>query len=97
MKGFKTLWMGEYILYRDNIIKALLKAIGGEEYDEKHVHAIFMSMKIDSFGAGVEKYLLSNLWPLDDKFMTYSYAASDKTVMGIKVLRSKIDMVQFEF
>jgi hypothetical protein len=54
-------------------------------------------MKIDSFGAGMEKYLLSNKWPLDDKFMTYSYAASDKTVMGIKFLRSKIDMVQFEF
>ena len=55
LKGFKILWMGEYILYRDNIIKALLKAIGGEEYDEKHVHDIFMTMKIDSFGAGVEK------------------------------------------
>jgi len=76
--------LGEYILYRDNIIKALLKAIGSEEYDEKYVHDIFMPMKTDSFGEDSEKYLLSNLWLLDDKFMTYSYAASDKTVNHIK-------------
>ena len=76
--------LGEYILYRDNIIKALLKAVGGEEYDEKYVHDIFMPMKTDSFGEDMEKHLLSNLWLLDDKFMTYSYAASDKTVMHIK-------------
>lgn len=30
-----------------------------------------------------DKYLLSNLWLLDDKFMTYTYAASDTTVKKI--------------
>lgn len=76
--------LGEYILYRDNIIKALLKSISDASYDEKYIHDIFMPMKTDAFAYNDEKHLLSNLWLIDDKFMTYSYAASDKTINQIK-------------
>lgn len=76
--------LGEYILYRDNIIKALLRATENEEYKEKYIHDIFMPMKSESFKFDDNKQLLSNLWLIDDKFMTYSYAASDKTVIQIK-------------
>lgn len=76
--------LGEYILYRDNIIKALSKSVADDSYNEKYIHDIFMPMKTDAFGYSDEKHLLSNLWLIDDKFMTYSYAASDKTINQIK-------------
>ena len=75
--------LGEYILYRDNIIKALQKSLNQPSYNEKYVHDIFMPMKTDSEENDNEKHLLSNLWLIDDKFMTYSYAASDKTINHI--------------
>ena len=43
-----------------------------------------MPMHTSSFSSNEEKHFLSNLWILDDKFMTYSYAASDETVEAIK-------------
>ena len=43
-----------------------------------------MPMKTATVSSDEDKYLLSNLWLLDDKFMTYSYAASDKTIEAIK-------------
>lgn len=76
--------LGEYILYRDNITKALSKAVEELSYDEKYIHDIFMPMKTQSGISDEQKHLLSNLWLIDDKFMTYSYAASDTTIQKIK-------------
>lgn len=76
--------MGEYILYRDSIIKALDSAILDPSKKEKFIHDIFMPMRTSTFSADENKHLLSNLWLLDDKFMTYSYAASDETIEAIK-------------
>ena len=76
--------LGEYILYRNSIIKALECAISDESKKEKFIHDIFMPMHTSSFSSNEEKHFLSNLWILDDKFMTYSYAASDETVEAIK-------------
>lgn len=76
--------LGEYILYRDSIIKALDEAITNVSKKEKFIHDIFMPMRTTTFSFNEEKHLLSNLWLLDDKFMTYSYAASDETIEAIK-------------
>ena len=76
--------LGEYIYYRENIIKALKLAIEENKENEKFYHDIFMPMKTSSSEEDDNKHLLSNIWLLDDKFMTYSYAASDKTVNQIK-------------
>lgn len=76
--------LGEYILYRNSIIKALESAILDQSRKEKFIHEIFMPMRTTTFSADQDKHLLSNLWLLDDKFMTYSYAASDTAVEAIK-------------
>ncbi len=76
--------LGEYILYRDSIIKALENAIADPTQKEKFIHDIFMPMRTTSFSSDEDKHLLNNLWLLDDKFMTYSYAASDETIEAIK-------------
>lgn len=82
--------LGEYMFYRKNIIDALNSAIKDPEKKEEYIHNIFMPMKTDADnGAGGnpaenERQYLSNLWLLDDKFMTYSYAASDKTINQIR-------------
>ena len=77
--------LGEYILYRENIIRALSLSLDNDAYIEKYIHDIFMPMKTEAFDYDSDKHLLSNLWLIDDKFMTYSYAASDKTINQIKV------------
>ncbi len=76
--------LGEYIYYRNSIIKALESAIIDPAKKENFIHNIFMPMRTTSHSTADEKHLLSNLWLLDDKFMTYSYAASDETVDAIK-------------
>lgn len=77
--------LGEYVLYRENIIRALQHALGDSSYDEAYIHNIFMPMQTQLEAGDAEKHLLSNLWLIDDKFMTYSYAASDVSVERIKV------------
>lgn len=74
--------LGEYILYRNNIITALKKSLNDEMLKESFFHDIFMTMKTSSNNNN-GSYLLNNLWLLDDKFMGYSYAASDKTFKQI--------------
>ena len=76
--------LGEYILYRESIIKALEEAISDTEKKEKFIHDIFMPMRTVSHEEDKDKCYLSNFWLLDDKFMTYSYAASDMAVEAIK-------------
>ena len=76
--------LGEYILYRENIIKALGEADLDDDKKEKFIHDIFMPQRtvIDNTD-GTADYSLTNLWLLDDKFMTYSNAFSDVTIKTI--------------
>lgn len=79
--------LGEYILYRQQIIDALNKALEDKEKKEKYIHDLIMPMKSasdDRADSIVEKGYATNLWLLDDKYMTYFYAASDKTVKQIE-------------
>lgn len=78
--------LGEYILYRQQIIDALNKALEDKEKKEKYIHDLIMPMKSasdDHADSIVEKGYATNLWLLDDRYMTYSFAASDKTIKRI--------------
>ena len=74
--------LGEYIVYRDTIIKALAKTMNAEAR-EKVFHDMFMPMKTSNSNDSINDRLLSNLWLLDDKYMTYLYASSDKSYKQI--------------
>lgn len=76
--------LGEYILFRENLIIALDKSLSDPTKYESFIHNIFMPMRTSSFAVDENKHLLCNLWLLDDKFMTYSYAASDEAIAAIK-------------
>ena len=73
--------LGEYIQYRKSIIQALENSLNDENKKEEYVHKIFMPKGMTA--TKDSDYLLNNLWLLDDKFMTYSYAASDVTIKKI--------------
>lgn len=75
--------LGEYILYRENIIKALEKAIKDKNKKEEFIHNIFMPKGKTAFNDTHNQHDLSNMWLLDDKFMTFTYAASDATIDNI--------------
>ncbi len=77
--------LGEYILYRQQIIEGLKKALNDKDKKEEYIHNIIMQMKIiinDEIDES-DKHFFTNFWLFDDKFMTYSYAASDKTMKKI--------------
>lgn len=74
--------LGEYIVYRNTIIKALAKATHSDS-KEKVFHNMFMPMRTSNSNESPNDRLLSNLWLLDDKYMTYLYASSDKSYKQI--------------
>ncbi|MEO1923054.1 MAG: hypothetical protein ABGX25_00895, partial [Nautiliaceae bacterium] len=77
--------LADYIGYRQTIIEMLLEIYDDSvnkkiKIDEKDIHNLFMPMgktnKDLSFHA-------NNIWIFDDKFMSYTYAASDKQIAKI--------------
>lgn len=75
--------LAEYIVYRKQIITALRKMNDDNERKESILHNLFMKMRTESGNENRAVYD-NNLWLLDDKYMTYVYAASDLTVEKIK-------------
>lgn len=69
-----TLDLAQYIHFRQQIIEALKELNDRQETQEELFHNMFVQKKFTGVGGAV---LDSNLWLLDDKFMTYSYVASD--------------------
>lgn len=69
-----------YINDRVIIIDKLKKMIDKKEKVEKIIHDLFMKQytKEDYYSLG-----RNNLWLLDDRFTTYSYAASDKRIKDV--------------
>lgn len=72
--------LAEYILYRQKIIEILKKLNADNSKVEKFLHNLFMKRFTDSSGTN---YKDCNLWLIDDKYMSYLYAASDKTIKNI--------------
>ena len=74
--------LADYIGYRQTIIDMLLEIYNETQLDsgrfnEKDIHDLFMPMSQTSDTSF--KYA-NNIWIFDDKFMSYNYAASDKTI-----------------
>lgn len=69
----------EYIIYRSKILRALSSETLARKKEE-YLHDIFMPRKATSEG---NDYYNTNLWLIDDKFMSYVYASSDISILGI--------------
>lgn len=69
--------LGEYVLYRDAIIRALQAAIIDPTKNENFIHDIFMPKRTITDSQNENNYFATNLWLFDDKFMTYTHALSD--------------------
>lgn len=69
----------EYIVYRSKILKAL-STESLQDKKEKYLHDIFMPRKASSQN---NDYLETNLWIMDDKFMSFVYASSDLSFLKI--------------
>ncbi len=76
--------LAEYFLYREQIIKGLQQLLLIKNYKEEALHNLFMNMG-DISNNESESYSKydSNLWILDDKFLSYSCAFSDKQIKQI--------------
>jgi hypothetical protein len=92
-----------YINDRVHVIERLKKLVDDKERVEKIIHDLFMTKytKEDYFTVGK-----NNLWLLDDRFTTFSYAASDRKIgkilgdlnessEGIEILDDKPDLSLF--
>lgn len=69
-----------YINDRVLVIERLKKLIDRQERVEEIIHNLFMEMRTDDDYYAVGK---NNLWLLDDRYTTYSYAASDKRIREV--------------
>lgn len=69
-----------YINDRVLVIDRLKKLIDKKERVEEIIHNLFMEMRTDDDYYAVGK---NNLWLLDDRYTTYSYAASDKRIREV--------------
>jgi len=77
--------LADYIGYRQTIIEMLLEIYNDSvnkkiKINEKDIHNLFMPMGKTNNDLS---FHANNIWIFDDKFMSYTYAASDKTVAKI--------------
>lgn len=75
--------LGEYIVFRETLIMGLQKLSDRKEKYESLLHDIFMKRRTDSDDNNHSVYD-NNIWLLDDKFMSYVFAVSDKQIKTIK-------------
>jgi hypothetical protein len=69
-----------YINDRAMVLERLRKLVDKKERVEKVIHNLFMERYSDSDYFSIGR---NNLWLLDDRFTTYSYAASDKRIKDV--------------
>lgn len=79
--------LADYIGYRQTIVDMLLEIYDetqedSSRFDEKDIHTLFMPMATTS---KTTFNYANNVWIFDDKFMSYNYAASDKTIAQIVI------------
>ncbi len=72
--------LGEYICYRQVLAEALADIAKSRDSVESDLHRLFMRMQSSTRGKGGGLSPLCDLWLLDDRFMTYAYAASDTSL-----------------
>lgn len=82
--------LGRYIAYRQQMINHLLQLEANLSTSEGELHDVFIeylnSTKKQSHNKNqtFDKYIDTNLWILDDKFMFYKNVFSDESIKGIK-------------
>lgn len=69
-----------YVYDRVQVIERLKTLIDKKERVESVIHNLFMEMRTEDNYYAVGK---NNLWLLDDRYTTYSYAASDKRIREV--------------
>jgi hypothetical protein len=69
-----------YINDRAQVLERLIKLVDKKERVEEIIHNLFMEMKSDDDYFCIGK---NNLWLIDDRFTSYSYAASDKRIKDV--------------
>jgi hypothetical protein len=72
-----------YIQDRILVIERFKNMINDKERVEKKIHDLFMQQRTDSHEYNYGSVGKNNLWLLDDRFTSYSYAASDKRVSEV--------------
>lgn len=77
--------LAKYIMYREQVLTALRQVIDDNETNESLLHNLFMKMGSSSEKEGNKNILYdSNLWLLDDKFLSYFSAFSDTKIKEMK-------------
>jgi hypothetical protein len=69
-----------YIFDRAQVLERLQKLVDKKERVEKIIHNLFMERNSEADYYCIGK---NNLWLIDDRFTTYSYAASDKRIKDV--------------
>ncbi|MDR3307065.1 MAG: ATP-binding protein [Endomicrobium sp.] len=84
--------LAQYFYYRQNVINALNKLNKDKNKKEKLLHNLFMSMGTVSDKADTESSIYNtNIWLLDDKYMSYTKMFSDIKIKTIKEHIAKND------
>lgn len=73
--------LAEYVLFRQSIIDSFKKIIGNKFVEEKVLHNLILQQGYESESFNLYN---NNIWMLDDKFTTFNYIASDKSIKAIK-------------
>lgn len=73
--------LAEYVLFRQSIIDSFKKIIGNKVVEEKVLHNLILQQGFESESFNLYN---NNIWMLDDKFTTFNYIASDKSIKAIK-------------
>ena len=89
-KDFQLRELGRYIAYRQQIIEKLKQLNDDNEKIEELFHKLFMDLSTDFNNQDNKEYhYKQNMWLLDDKFMSFSYIASNKTFNQISNILNK--------
>ena len=82
--------LGRYIAYRQQIIERLKQLNDDNEKIEELFHKLFMDLSTDFNNQDSKEYhYKQNMWLLDDKFISFSYIASNKTFNQISSILNK--------
>jgi hypothetical protein len=78
--------LAEYMWIRYQILKELETLVANKEKNEAKIHNIILpkGKKLDEDTLLMEDIYHNNLWIIDDRFMSYRYAFSDKKIKEIK-------------
>lgn len=78
--------LAEYMWLRHEILIELEKLVQNKEQNESKIHNIILpkGKKHDENTTLMENIYHNNLWIIDDRFMSYRYAFSDKKIKEIK-------------